>query len=223
MGFMTFKILGTGTMALVAAFALSSCSSSGAAENDSSQSPAATSIEVAASPTVSQISASPTNSPAAESSASSTSSETSPSTTVATEKAGNPLSLADFLEPESYWMEKRFDVADKANVSGIAVELRGYGSSDTRTLELRLANNFSNLNFKIGQANDSRSSDRVLLVRIVGNGKQLDVQKVPFNTIQEVSVPVKGVNAVKIELVLEQGTTYDSKTVLAVLSDITVE
>ncbi|MEV7663402.1 hypothetical protein [Paenarthrobacter sp. NPDC089316] len=131
------------------------------------------------------------------------------------------MSLSNFFEPDSSWTENRYDVADKSGVSGISTSISGY--SETSTLELRLANNFSTLTFNAGQANDSKSSDKILVVRVVGNGKQLDVRKVPFNTVQEISVPVKGVNALKIELSLDEATNRDSKAVTAVVSDVTLD
>ncbi len=131
------------------------------------------------------------------------------------------MSLSNFFEPESNWTENRYDVADKSGVSGMATTISGYG--DGPTLELRLANNFTTLTFNVGQANDSKSSDKVLVVRVVGNGKQLDVRKVPFNTIQEISVPVVNVNALKIELSLEETPNRDSKSISAVISDVTLD
>ncbi|MFC8040655.1 hypothetical protein ACFUOZ_14990 [Paenarthrobacter sp. NPDC057355] len=131
------------------------------------------------------------------------------------------MSLSNFFEPESSWTENRYDVADKSGVSGIATTISSYGSAET--LELRLANNFNSLTFNVGQANDSKSSDKILLVRVVGNGKQLDVRKVPFNTIQEISVPAKGVNALKIELSLDDTPSSDSKSIQAVVSDVVVD
>lgn len=131
------------------------------------------------------------------------------------------MSLSNFFEPESNWTENRFDVADKSGVSGIATTISGYG--DAQMLELRLANNFDTLYFNVGQANDSKSSDKILVVRVVGNGKQLDVRKVPFNTIQEISVPAKNVNALKIELSLDKTPNQDSKSILAVVSDVTLD
>ncbi|MDI2034772.1 hypothetical protein [Paenarthrobacter nitroguajacolicus] len=106
-------------------------------------------------------------------------------------------------------------------MSGIATTISSYGNPET--LELRLANNFTTFSFNVGQANDSKSSDKILVVRVVGNGKQLDVRKVPFNTIQEISVPAKGVNALKIEFTLDETPSSDSKSILAVVSDVIVD
>ncbi|MGO4587976.1 hypothetical protein [Paenarthrobacter sp. 2TAF44] len=131
------------------------------------------------------------------------------------------LSLANFFDPDTSWTESRFDVADKSDVSGIATHVGSYGQQ--KTLELRLANNFDALKFNVGQANDSKSSDKILVVRVLGNGKQLDVRKVPFNTVQEISVATKMVNAVKIELTAEDPQSNDSRSVTAVISDVTLD
>lgn len=168
-----------------------------------------------------KASPSPLTSKSAQSSTSPSDSETS--ATVATEKAGSPLSLADFFRPTSNWSENRFDVADKAEVSGISSEVNSFYEDGAPTLELRLANNFTNLSFNVGQANSSESSEQTLVVKVLGNGKQLDVHRVPFNTIQEVSVSIKGVNAVKVRMYLDPENRATSDSVLAVISDVTAE
>lgn len=131
------------------------------------------------------------------------------------------LGLADFFEPDSSWEESRYEVADQANVSGISKEIDTAYETQPERLELRLANNFETLNFTVGQANDSASSARTMVVQVLGNNKQLDVQRVPFNALQPISVPVTDVNAVVINIYLEQSDDYDS--VNAVISEITVE
>lgn len=165
--------------------------------------------------TTPDASASPSTTP------SQTSSITETPSTVPTAKAGATLGLADFFEPDSAWEENRYEVADQANVSGIAIEVSTSSETSAHELELRLANTFDTLNFTVGQANDSESSARVMVVQVLGNNKQLDVQSVPFNTIQPVSVPVAGVNAVVIRLYLE--SSGKSGSVNAVISDISVE
>lgn len=148
---------------------------------------------------------------------------TEPSSTVATEKAGKPLTLSEFFNVENGWSEKRYDVADRANINGIAAELTYTGPSYAKTLELRLANNFNKLTFKVGQSNSSTSSDKVVEVRVIANGKQIEIQKVPFNTIQEISVPVVGVNALKIQLDIDSASPRDGNAVTAVLSAVTLD
>jgi hypothetical protein len=75
----------------------------------------------------------------------------------------------------------------------------------------------------VGQANNSESSEQTLVVKVLGNGKQLDVHRVPFNTVQKVSVSIKGVNAVKVKLYLDPENRTSSDSVLAVISDVTAE
>lgn len=120
------------------------------------------------------------------------------------DKKGQTLALADFFSPDSEWTENRYDVADEGAVSGISRDISTCGSNySTSSLELRLANNFETLNFRVGQANTSEASDQNLVVRVEGNGKQLDVQRIPFNQIQEFSVPVEGVNAAIMQFYLD--------------------
>ena len=138
-----------------------------------------------------------------------------------TTKAGTVLGLSDFFEPSSSWVESRYEVADQADVLGISTEVTTSSEAQPEQLELRLANKFNQLDFVVGQANDSRSSSETLVVQVLGNDKQLDVQRVPFNTLQPISVTVTDVNAVKINLYLEPGGSLDG--VDAVISDIVVE
>ena len=138
-----------------------------------------------------------------------------------TTKAGTVLGLSDFFEPPSSWVESRYEVADQADVLGISTEVTTSSEAQPEQLELRLANKFNQLDFVVGQANDSRSSSETLVVQVLGNDKQLDVQRVPFNTLQPISVTVTDVNAVKINLYLEPGGSLDG--VDAVISDIVVE
>ena len=152
--------------------------------------------------------------------------ESSPGAAVLSpEKKGQTLALADFFNPGSAWTENRYDVADQGSVSGIATEIGGCGSSYTpKPLELRLANNFATLKFKVGQANSSESSDQILGVRVEGNGKQIDVQQVPFNEIQDFSVKVEDVNALKLQFYLdEEGEHCGSGAVQAVMYDVELQ
>lgn len=138
---------------------------------------------------------------------------------------GQTLALADFFNPDSSWTEGRYDVADQGSVSGIASEVSTCGLGNSApTLELRLANNFDNLKFKVGQDNNSASSDKTLSIRVEGNGKQLDVQTIPFNEVQDFSVPVKGVNALKVQFYLEdQDDNCDSGSLQAVIYDVELQ
>lgn len=123
------------------------------------------------------------------------------------ENKGEPLTLSDFFRPsERYWEENRYDVADQRDVSGISSEIdecgtRGY--SDPEDLELRLANNFTRLMFTAGQANGSISSKQTLVVRVEGNGGQLDIKRIPFNEIATFDISVPDVNSVIIQVYLD--------------------
>jgi hypothetical protein len=116
------------------------------------------------------------------------------------------LGLADFFEPTYQWTESRFDVADKGQVQGISARIDSCNASNAEVLELRLSNKFTRLSFHVAQANSSKSSDAILTVEVTGNGRQLDVRKIAFNTVQDFGVPVQGVNATQIKFHLEQPT-----------------
>ncbi|WP_270255187.1 hypothetical protein [Kocuria marina] len=154
-----------------------------------------------------------------------TGTEPTPNGVLSPEVKGQTLVLADFFNPDSDWTEGRYDVADQGSVSGVAREVSTCGLSDwAPTLELRLANNFDNMKFQVGQDNNSESSEQTLTVRVEGNGKQLDVQAVPFNEVQNFSVPVDGVNALKVQFYLdEQNENCSSGSVQAVIYDVELQ
>ncbi|MGY1711382.1 hypothetical protein ACI8AC_17935 [Geodermatophilus sp. SYSU D00758] len=185
---------------------------------------------VAAPPT--SVSAAATTSSATTSSPTSTTSEPAPTTTTSTSAPspsgppeltpgdeGRRLTLSDFFNPSSYWTEDRYNIADQKNVSGIANTIQGCGSGSTQELELRLGNNFSRLTFSFGQANDSIDSDQNVSVEVVGNGSQMDIQSVPFNEIHDFDIPVTGVNALKIRLVLDDKVADCGGSVIGVIMD----
>jgi hypothetical protein len=167
-----------------------------------------------------------TTSPAATSTSSSSSStSSSPGGPLGSDAAGRKLTLADFFQPDSQWAEKRYDIADKSQVQGIGTTVQYCGTGYApRELELRLANNFDELTFSVGQANDSRASDQNVTVEVLGNNQQIDIRTVPFNQIQEFRIPVSGVNALKIALSLDEDVQNCGRTgsVVAVLTDITL-
>jgi len=122
------------------------------------------------------------------------------------------------------WEENRYEVADRSDVAGIGVIVRTCrDDSGAPQLEYRLANRFDTLTFNVAQGNSSVSSDQQLAVRVLGNEGQLDIQKVPFNQVKPITVDIRGVNALKIRLFLddEQRCDYSSE-ITAVLEDITV-
>lgn len=219
--------IGLGAILFVSTLAVSSCAAVGAQPAPETSTAAATSAS-AVSPTPStepSISASSraSSSSSPSSGQSSAAADSKTPETVATEKAGSPLTLADFFRPSSDWTENRFDVADKSDVSGISTEISNAYEDGADTLELRLANNFDQLSFRVGQANNSTSSEQTLIVKVLGNGKQLDVYRVPFNTVQEVSIPIKNVNAVKVRIYLDSEKRRENGSAVAVISNVTVE
>jgi hypothetical protein len=119
------------------------------------------------------------------------------------------------------WREDRFDIADKAQIRGIGVEV-GCGNTPD-VLELRLARQFQTLNMNVGQSNDSASSDGSVIVEVLGNGKQLDIHEIPFDRIQPFEIPIDAVNALKIQVLFEkESCDYGRDTAIAVVSGLTV-
>jgi hypothetical protein len=150
-------------------------------------------------------SASETTSPADTSTSSSSSSSTSssPGGPLDTDSAGRPLTLANFFQPDTSWLEKRYDIADKSQVQGIGTTVSNCYQGNARPLELRLGNKFEELTFSVGQANDSEASDQKLVVEVLANNQQVEIQSVPFNQVQDFRIPVDGVNALKILFYLD--------------------
>ncbi len=187
-----------------------------------------------------EASATPTTSTAATTTASSTAAgttsaapTTTASTTSATETssggpletddAGRRLTLRDFFEPGPYWEEERYDVAGQQDVQGIATEVSScYGFQREDALELRLGNNFETLDLSVVQADDSRSSDQQLTVQVLANNAQVEIRSVPFNEVLTLSIPVTGVNALRIELALDEDDPECGGAVTAVMTDVEV-
>jgi hypothetical protein len=113
------------------------------------------------------------------------------------------LTLTDAAraEPEGDWRSDRFNIAEENDIRGNAIDLDCLW--DEAELEFRLENKFSELTFSAGQANSSESSDNVVKIEVLGDGEQMDVKNVPFNTIDSFSVDVTGVNALKINAVID--------------------
>jgi len=154
-----------------------------------------------------------------------TTTEESPSTSSAPgeldpDDVGRRLTLNDFFNPSPYWEEDRYDIADEKQVQGIAADVSSCYSA--QELELRLANNFEELDFSVGQANDSTSSDASVTVEVLANNAQVEIRSVPFNEIQEFSIPVEGVNALKIHVYLDDRATCNGR-VTAVLTEVTLD
>lgn len=128
------------------------------------------------------------------------------------------LDLNDMFELRGEWEQQRLDVASEVDVRSLSTEVRNCTPEDGSEIELRLANGFEKLSFSAGQANASKSSDVVVKVEVQGNDKQLDVVSVPFNQIVDLAIDVRGVNALKVFIYLEQGSKgYCEGSVIAML------
>lgn len=140
------------------------------------------------------------------------------------EDAGRSLVLSDFVRPDSDWKQNRYNIASKSNVNGIGQEISSCGDYNPQTLELRLGNNFEKLDFSVGQDNLSVSTDQKLVVRVIGNNKELEVYRVPFNNYQSFSVDIPEVNALRIETFLdEEVENCGDGSALAVFYDIKLQ
>jgi hypothetical protein len=138
---------------------------------------------------------------------------------LASAAAGRKLTLSDFFAPSSNWTEERFDIADTKNVTGIATPVQACYEGGAVELELRLGNNFSSFSFSVGQANTSLRSDQNVSVQVLGNNAQLDIESVPFNQVQSFTIPVAGVNALKIRMALDDKVATCGGSVIAVITD----
>jgi len=94
--------------------------------------------------------------------------------------------------------------------------------SYTQGIELRLGNNFKQLDFSVGQADNSANSDQNLSVEVLANNSQVEIRSVPFNEIQTFSIPVTGVNALKIRFGLDERVSECRGSVIGVITDATV-
>jgi hypothetical protein len=139
---------------------------------------------------------------------------------------GRDLTTADFFGTPEEWRDGRFNVAGKQALAGIAGPLGNceeQASDSTATIELRLANNFSRVSMKVGQSDDSESSDAVVYVKVLGNGKYLDSTQVAFNKIQPLDASVVDVNALKIQVWRGGDRCNYSNSTEAVLMELRVE
>ena len=132
------------------------------------------------------------------------------------------LKLSDFFQPSDTWEEGWYDVAGRRVERGIAAPVSGC-SFEPEELELRLGNNFERLDFSVGQGDNSANSDVILNVEVLGNNSEIELGTVPFNEIRLFSIPVSGVNALKIRFTLD-GTSFSlcSDSVIAVVADATL-
>jgi len=76
---------------------------------------------------------------------------------------------------------------------------------------------------KIGQSDDSESSDAIVYVNVLGNGKYLDSTQVAFNKIQSLDASIADVNALKIQVWRGGDRCTTSNATEAVLTELRVE
>lgn len=139
---------------------------------------------------------------------------------------GRDLTTADFFAVPQDWRDGRFDVAGQQDLAGIAGRMADCDREPddySPTIELRLANNFSKIYLKLGQSDDSPSSEVELNVNLVGNGKYIDTARVPFNKIQSLQAPVANVNALKLQFWMSGEKCDGSDQIEAVLMGLRVE
>ncbi len=139
--------------------------------------------------------------------------------------AGRDLTLADFFSAPVEWRGGQFDVASDRGLTGISGPIRRCAEDEAsaQTFELRLANSFSKISMRFGQANDSETSDAEVLVRLVGNGAFIDSRRVKFNKLDSVTIPVNNVNAFKIQVFMTGKKCDEDKVVNAVLTGLRLE
>jgi len=136
---------------------------------------------------------------------------------------GRDLTLEDFFEPPRELRQDLFNVATTSGAKGIGAELEG---SQGVQAELRLENRFHKLTFKVGQANNSKSSDLILRVGTYRDGKNDQLVDIPFNVVKPLEIDVSNVNALKIELIPrppEGKDPYISGSITAVMFDMRLE
>lgn len=136
--------------------------------------------------------------------------------------AGRDLKVADLFAVPIEWHDGTFDVGSQRGLAGLSGPLRACSEDEAKaqTVELRLANNFSKVALRVGQANNSESSDADLVVRVVGNGTTIDSTRVRFNQLQDLSFSVSGVNALKIEFFMAGKKCNEDKSVNAVVTGL---
>lgn len=196
--------------AVVSAFLLAACSSSGTGGSGSgapsSASVAASSPASSVAPTSSApasleplssapLSSVPVSQPGSVIAPSSVPSV--PSGVVTPGKPNQTLTKDDFFQADS-WTQALFDVANQRGVSGLKSD--GLGCGSTVETELRLEDAYHTLAFSVGQANDSPASDVIMTVTVAVDGRDALAKPVGFNAIQKLSVDVSNANSVKIDV-----------------------
>jgi hypothetical protein len=198
----------------IAAFTVVSGAACGSSEPSESASPSTVTVTVTAAPSTDE-----SDDGDSTSSTTTTATESDTPSELSTGASGRKLTLSDFFNPSSAWEEDRYDIADAKNVNGIATPVATCYSDSPQEIELRLGNNFKTFSFSVGQANNSTDSDQNVSVEVVGNNAQLEIKSVPFNVVQSFEIPVTGVNALKIRLVLDDKVADCGGSVIAVITD----
>ncbi len=91
------------------------------------------------------------------------------------------------------------------NVRGIGGTIRTCGDDGTQSpvLELRLGADFKSLKLTIGQDQSSQNSVDTATVQFVGNGKQLDSQRLSFYKPITLTENLSGIVALQIRVLLD--------------------
>lgn len=139
-----------------------------------------------------------------------------------TNASGRTLGLADVFSTVGNWDEARYDVGDVSSILGLGAIIDSCGPNGMVELELRLAHHFNTLKMKVGESNSSQSSSDALVVQIIANGKQLDSRRIPFDAQQSFDLPIKDVNALKIDISLDPDKCEYNKSVTAVVEGMSV-
>lgn len=85
--------------------------------------------------------------------------------------------------------------------------------SEGRTTAYNLGTHYQRLLATVGQADDASTSDKTLLVEIMGDQKRLWSQKVPFGSSVPIDIPVTGV--LRLEIKVTSPECSDSGTTIA--------
>lgn len=139
------------------------------------------------------------------------------------EQAGEDLTLEYIFSHTDEWEESRFDVSARTDIRGLGSPVYCGSDKEYTSLELRLARGFDTLEFAVGQANDSPSSQATLVVEVTGNGTQLDLRRVTFDQIQQFELRITGINAVVLYFEIEERCEYDRDIVIAVIGGLRVQ
>ncbi|HEY5822174.1 MAG TPA: hypothetical protein VIT20_09375 [Propionibacteriaceae bacterium] len=204
----------------------SSASPSGSVSPSGSPSPSGSST-ASPSPSPGAVTPTPvgTPTPASAPSTSSVPGETGPPPVLDRNAVGRDLKLSDVFSAPVEWRDDRFDIASDRGLDGFGGPVRRCATDEAsaQTAELRLANNFSRLTLRFGEANNSDSSDSEMLVRLVGNGAFITSKQVKFNKLESMTVPVVGVNALKIQVYMTGKNCDDNRGINAVITGLRVE